>query len=123
MSKSERYLYDWEAMKEPTADSQGERSRRTVWSINTTPYAGAHFAVFPPELARLCILAGSQPGSVVLDPFLGSGTTGMVALQHGRGFVGIELKEEYAALARERISSVDSAAVTWMTQECASVSR
>jgi site-specific DNA-methyltransferase (cytosine-N4-specific) len=107
LSKSERYLYDWDAMKEPTADSKGERSRRTVWAINTTPYTGAHFAVFPPELVRLCILGGSTPGSVVLDPFLGSGTTGMVALQHGRGFVGIELKEEYAALARERIGQVN----------------
>jgi site-specific DNA-methyltransferase (cytosine-N4-specific) len=106
-SKNERYFYDWEAMKEPTADGKGERSRRTVWSINTEPYTGAHFAVFPPELVRTCILGGSQPGSVVLDPFLGSGTTGMVALQHGRSFLGIELKEEYAALARERISNVN----------------
>jgi site-specific DNA-methyltransferase (cytosine-N4-specific) len=104
MSKSERYLYDWAAMREPTADSNAERSRRTVWSINTAPYAGAHFAVFPPELVRLCILGGSKPGSIVLDPFLGSGTTGMVALQLRRGFVGIELKQEYAALARERLS-------------------
>jgi site-specific DNA-methyltransferase (cytosine-N4-specific) len=109
MSKSERYLYDWEALKEPTTDTKGERSRRSVWSINTTPYAGAHFAVFPPELVRLCILGGSTPGSVVLDPFLGSGTTGMVALQNGRGFVGIELKEEYAVLARERVGGVSAA--------------
>ncbi len=107
LSKSERYLYDWEAMKEPTVDSKRERSRRTVWAIPTTPYTGAHFAVFPPELVRLCILGGSTPGSTVLDPFLGSGTTGMVALQQGRGFVGIELKEEYAALARERVGTVD----------------
>ena len=103
MSKSERYFYDWAAMREPTADSNAERSRRTVWSINTAPYTGAHFAVFPPELVRLCILGGSKPGTIVLDPFLGSGTTGMVALQLGRGFVGIELKQEYAALAHERL--------------------
>src|SRR5262249_7302866 len=105
LSKSERYFYDTEAMKESTADSKGERSRRTVWSINTEPYDGAHFAVFPPELVRLCILGGSRPGSIVLDPFLGSGTTGMVALQQRRGFVGVELKEEYATLARQRIAS------------------
>jgi site-specific DNA-methyltransferase (cytosine-N4-specific) len=105
MSKSERYLYNWDAMREPTADSKAERSRRTVWSINTEPYTGAHFAVFPPELVRLCILGGSEPGNIVLDPFLGSGTTGMVALQQGRGFVGMELKEEYAILARQRIAS------------------
>ncbi len=107
LSKSERYLYDWQAMKEPTANSKGERSRRTVWAINTTPCGGAHFAVFPPELVRLCILGGSLPGNVVLDPFLGSGTSGLVALQHGRGFVGIELKSEYAALARERIGKLN----------------
>lgn len=106
-SKNERYFYDWEAMKEPTADGKGERSRRTVWSINTEPYTGAHFAAFPPELVRSCIIGGSELGSIVLDPFLGSGTTGMVALQLGRGFVGIELKKEYAALARERISNMN----------------
>ncbi len=107
LSKSERYFYDADAIRELTADGKGTRNRRSVWSLHTEPYAGAHFAVFPPELARLCILGGSQPGSVVLDPFLGSGTTGMVALQHGRGFTGIELKEEYAALARERIAGID----------------
>ena len=107
LSKSERYLYDWEALKEPTTNGGGARSRRSVWSINTEPYRGAHFAVFPPELVRLCVLGGSKRGSLVLDPFLGSGTTGMVALQEGRGFVGIELKPEYAELARERILNVN----------------
>ena len=105
LSKCERYLYNWEAMREPTTNSKAERSRRTVWSINTEPYTGCHFAAFPSELVRLCILGGSNAGSVVLDPFLGSGTTGMVALQQRRGFVGMELKEEYALLARERIAS------------------
>jgi site-specific DNA-methyltransferase (adenine-specific)/site-specific DNA-methyltransferase (cytosine-N4-specific) len=104
LSKSGRYFYDAEAVKEPTADRKGFRGRRTVWSLNTEPFSGAHFAVFPPELARLCILGGSRPGDVILDPFLGSGTTGMVASQAGRGFVGIELNSEYAALARERIN-------------------
>jgi len=118
MSKSERYLYDWEAMREPTSNSHGERSRRTVWSINTVPYTGAHFAVFPPELVRLCILGGSRPGDVLLDPFLGSGTTALVALQHGRGIVGIELKHEYAALARERIGTMNAAPET---AECQSI--
>lgn len=107
LSKSERYLYDWEALKEPTTNGTGARSRRSVWSINTEPYRGAHFAVFPPELVRLCILGGSARGDLVLDPFLGSGTTGMVALQEGRGFVGMELKPEYAELARERILNVN----------------
>lgn len=107
MSKSERYLYNWEALKEPTADGKTTRARRSVWSINTEPYKGAHFAVFPPELVRLCVLGGSNPEGLVLDPFLGSGTTGMVALQEGRGFVGIELKPEYAELAKERITNVN----------------
>lgn len=107
MSKSERYLYNWEALKEPTADGKTTRARRSVWSINTEPYKGAHFAVFPPELVRLCVLGGSNPEGLVLDPFLGSGTTGMVALQEGRGFVGIELKPEYAELAKERIANVN----------------
>ena len=104
LSKSERYFYDAQAMREPTADGRGLRGRRSVWSLHTEPYAGAHFAVFPPELARLCILGGSQAGDVVLDPFLGSGTTGMVARRHGRGFVGIELNAGYAALAQARLA-------------------
>ncbi len=107
LSKSERYFYDWEALKEPTTNGNGSRARRSVWSINTEPYNGAHFAVFPPELVRLCILGGSKPEDLVLDPFLGSGTTGMVALQEGRGFVGIELKPDYADLARERMSNIN----------------
>ena len=106
MSKSERYLYDHEAIKELTQDGKASRRRRTVWSINTEGYSGAHFAVFPAELVRLCVLAGSVPGSTVLDPFLGAGTTGLVCAETGRGFVGIELKEEYAGLARTRIAGL-----------------
>jgi len=79
LSKSEQYLYDHEAIKEPTTSGEGARNRRTVWSINTEPYSGAHFAVFPAELVHLCVLGGSKPGSVVLDPFMGSGTTGAVS--------------------------------------------
>jgi site-specific DNA-methyltransferase (adenine-specific)/site-specific DNA-methyltransferase (cytosine-N4-specific) len=103
LSKSERYFYDAQGMKEPTADGKAMRSRRSVWSLNTEPYAGAHFAVFPAELARLCIRGGSRAGDLVLDPFLGAGTTGVVASQEGRDFLGIELNSDYAALARERI--------------------
>jgi site-specific DNA-methyltransferase (adenine-specific)/site-specific DNA-methyltransferase (cytosine-N4-specific) len=107
LAKNERYFYDAEAMKEPTADGKGTRARRSVWSLNTEPYAGAHFAAFPPDLARLCIMGGSRAGDLVLDPFLGSGTTGMVALQEGRGFTGMELNGEYADLARERIAGIN----------------
>jgi len=106
-SKAERYFYDWEAVKEPATDAkQGKKNRRTVWSINTEPYPGSHFAVYPRALARLCVQAGSRPGDTVLDPFFGSGTTGVVCDELGRDCVGIELKEDYAQLARERLAKV-----------------
>lgn len=79
------------------------RNKRTVWPIPTKPYAGAHFAVMPEALAEPCILAGSRPGDLVLDPFAGSGTVGVVALRHDRDFIGTELNPEYAALAEARI--------------------
>lgn len=104
LSKSERYHYDTEAMKERTADGIGTKNRRTVWSINTEPYGGNHFAVFPTELVRLCMAASSTAGGWVLDPFFGSGTVGQVARDHDRRFVGIELSEEYAELARQRLA-------------------
>ena len=80
------------------------RNARNVWTIPPQPYAGAHFAVFPEELARRCILAGTPHGGTVLDPFSGSGTTLKVARGHGRRAVGIELNEEYALLAADRLS-------------------
>lgn len=79
------------------------RSRRDVWQINTVSYRGGHFAAFPPKLAETCILAGCPVGGTVLDPFLGSGTTGMVAKQLGRRYIGIELNPEYCTLAERRI--------------------
>jgi DNA modification methylase len=80
------------------------RNKRDVWRINTVPYKGAHFAAFPPKLAETCILAGCPPGGVVLDPFFGSGTTGLVALQTGRRYIGIDINAEYCRLADERIA-------------------
>ena len=74
-----------------------------VWDIATQPYPGAHFAVMPRELARRCIVSGSREGDVVFDPFTGSGTTGMVARQTGRRFVGLELNPAYLDLAVERL--------------------
>jgi len=82
------------------------RNRRSVWTITTKPYSEAHFATFPPELPRLCILAGSKLGDVILDPFGGSGTTAMVAIELGRTPVIIELNPEYARLIRQRTSIV-----------------
>ena len=105
-SKSEKYFYDSEAILEPCHDSRGTRNRRSVWSINTVPYKGAHFAVFPKELVRLCVLAGSKPDSYILDPFSGSGTVAEVCVENNRNCVGIELNPNYIKLAQERLSKV-----------------
>lgn len=80
------------------------RNKRTVWTVPTKPYKGAHFATFPPDLIRPCILAGSRAGDTVLDPFGGSGTTAQVALESGRSAILIELNPDYIPLIRERIS-------------------
>jgi len=157
LSKSERYFFDHEAIKEPVAgdphaprnrwdrtdylvpgqkpqkrtsrsgnlerkprpgllnDSRHQsgsvpwegstRNRRSVWTVATRPYKGAHFATFPPALIEPCIRAGSRPGDVVLDPFMGSGTTAAVALQLGRQYLGCELNPDYEPLQRERIEA------------------
>ena len=86
----------------PWTDSDGKRNARTVWTIPTEPFSGAHFATFPRELIRPCIRAGAPRGGVVLDPFFGSGTTGVVCDEEGRDWVGIELSPKYAAIARGR---------------------
>ena len=81
----------------------GKRNKRSVWTVNTKPYKGAHFATFPTTLIEPCILAGSRPGDIVLDPFMGSGTTAAVAVQHGRQYLGCELNHEYGALQEQRL--------------------
>jgi DNA modification methylase len=73
--------------------------------VTTRPYTGAHFATFPPALIEPCILAGSRPGDIVLDPFMGSGTTAAVALQQGRQYLGCELNPDYGPLQQERINA------------------
>jgi site-specific DNA-methyltransferase (cytosine-N4-specific) len=85
------------------------RNSRTVWRISTQPSSIEHYATFPLELPRRCVLAGSRPGDLVLDPFAGTGTTGVAALGEGRRFVGIELNPTYALLARERLAQVSPA--------------
>jgi DNA modification methylase len=128
LTKSERYYFDNEAIKEPAVSTgfggisnkatskragsglesevnyepDGTRNRRSVWTIATKPYKGAHFATFPPALIEPCILAGSRPGDVVFDPFMGRGTTAQVALQHGRRYLGCELNPEYEQLQKQR---------------------
>ncbi|MEL7178117.1 MAG: site-specific DNA-methyltransferase [Pseudomonadota bacterium] len=141
LSKSERYYFDSEAVKEPVQSNKGNsksfrgggsytgnnafnnhqlkerethgnaphadgtRNRRSVWTIATRPYKGAHFATFPPALIEPCVLAGSRPGDIVLDPFMGSGTTAQVALQHGRQYLGCELNRDYKPLQDERLAA------------------
>ncbi len=78
------------------------RNKRSVWTVATTPYDGAHFATFPPKLIEPCVLAGSRVGDLVLDPFFGSGTTGMVAERHERRWIGFDISDDYAGLAKER---------------------
>jgi DNA modification methylase len=79
------------------------KRKRSVWSISPQPYREAHFATFPPNLIRPCILAGSRPGDVVLDPFFGAGTTGLVCQELGRRCIGVELNPEYVRLAEKRL--------------------
>ena len=145
LSKSKKYFYDNEAMKEPATTSERDikraritgrgdqassanylgspqrdksggfpqsdpdnptRNRRSVWTVATRPYKGAHFATFPPALIEPCVLAGSRPDDIVLDPFMGSGTTAQVALKLGRQYIGCELNPDYAALQNQRINEV-----------------
>jgi len=142
MSKSQKYHYDADAMKEEATsgatgaaasfkrtDSKRElaipgqgvgthrpgrddesynetRNKRSVWTVPVKPYAGAHFAVFPQELIEPCILAGAPVGGIVLDPFMGSGTTAQVAQNLGRQYLGCELNPEYEALQKKRLSQM-----------------
>jgi DNA modification methylase len=132
LTKSARYYFDNEAIKTNVKQDWGTRDRsdgkyhnegtglqphsgleksyttankRSVWSVNTKPFKGAHFAVMPEALVEPCVLAGSKTGDTVLDPFAGSGTVGVVALRHGRKFLGVELNPEYADLANDRITN------------------
>lgn len=133
LAKSEKYFFDFNAIKEPsteflkvgarkrsrvngvsTEDTKKlglgnqcaiteTRNKRSVWSVTTKSFKGAHFATFPPDLIEPCVLAGTKPGDTILDPFFGAGTTGLVAKKHGRNYIGIELNPAYAEIARARI--------------------
>lgn len=91
-----------ESFHAAVCDLVPDRNKRTVWSVALAPYGEAHFATFPPDLIKPCILAGCPVGGTVLDPFFGSGTTGQVALELGRNCIGIELNPKYVELARQR---------------------
>jgi len=103
-SKSERYTFYQDAIKEQTADGNGLKNKRTVWSLNTEPFPEAHFAVFPKGLIRPCILASTKKNDLILDPFYGAGTVGLVASELDRRCVGIEMKPEYVEIAKRRIT-------------------
>ena len=85
----------------------GTRNKRSVWLVPTNSYKKAHFATFPPKLILPCILAGCPKDGVVLDPFMGSGTTGFVALENNRNFIGFELNEDYIKIANDRIKNAE----------------
>ena len=99
-TKSQKYFFKQQYEK--------ERNKRCVWSINTRPYKHAHFAVFPHELIKPCILAGSREGDTVLDPFAGSGTTGEVALRYNREAILIELNPDYVKLQDKRTAATQT---------------
>jgi site-specific DNA-methyltransferase (cytosine-N4-specific) len=100
LTKSLKYHYDYGAARGPNG-----RNRRTVWSIPTEPFRGAHFATFPPRLVENCILPSTIPGDWVLDQFFGAGTVGDVCKEHNRRYIGIELNPDYVQMAVERIES------------------
>ena len=137
LSKSQKYYYDYEAIKEEanpenakryeygfggpknealadtkfgatkpvgSRDYDGQRNKRSVWTVTTKPYEGAHFAVFPSDLIEPCILAGAPVGGIVLDPFMGSGTTAQVAQNLGRQYIGCELNTDYKPLQDKRVA-------------------
>lgn len=102
-TKSKSYYFDADSLR----DKKTNARKTDVWSFNTSQYRGAHFAVFPTKLPELCIRAGSKPGDIVLDPFMGSGTTAEVSVRLGRKWLGIELNEEYIKIIKERTSQTE----------------
>lgn len=132
LSKSAKYYYDANAIAEKTITKDNlsrdrdnsklnntpgrsrmaglktndyeKRNKRSVWTVNTKPFSEAHFAVFPGKLIEDCIKAGCPVGGIVLDPFIGSGTTAIVTRKQDKNYIGIELKKEYVKMAQNRIS-------------------
>ena len=103
MTKQRDYYFDVDSIKIPTVDNNSLKRKKSVWEVKLKPYKDAHFAVFPPELIKPCILAGSEKGDIILDPFIGSGTTAVVAKDLGRDYIGCELHEGYGKLIQKRL--------------------
>ena len=104
--QAHQHLNDYRPNGNAEEDIPLLRNKRDVWQINSVPYKGAHFAAYPPKLVETCLLAGCPQDGIVLDPFLGSGTTAAVAKQMGRHYIGIELNPDYCELAKQRIGGV-----------------
>ena len=105
-TKGQSFNNSAEIMRESHGNNEnmtGLRNKRSVWTVATQGYKEAHFATFPEKLIEPCVLAGSRDGGIILDPFIGSGTTAVVAKKHNRGFIGIELNPDYAEMARRRL--------------------
>lgn len=119
-SNAEHYYYDSEAILESANGDGMTKNRRSVWALPTEPFNGNHFAVFPTELVKLCILASTRPGDLVIDPFFGSGTVGLVCQRLGRRFLGIELNPEYAEIARERLGIPPESVIELKTMDAES---
>ena len=111
-SKSRDYYFDVDSIKIPTVDGEGLKRKKSVWDVKIKPYKEAHFATYPSELIEPCILAGSEKGDIVLDPFMGSGTTAMVAKSLGRNYIGCELHEDYGKLIQKRIGETQEPALS-----------
>ena len=95
----------------------GLRNKRSVWTVATQGYKEAHFATFPEKLIEPCVLAGSRDGGIILDPFIGSGTTAVVAKKHNRGFIGIELNSEYVKMAERRLEGDNESSRVYRKKE------
>ena len=107
LTKKRDYYFDVDSIKIPTVDGEGMKRRKSVWEVQTKPYKDAHFAVYPPELIEPCIIAGSEKGDIILDPFMGSGTTAAVAKSLGRDYIGCELHEDYGKLIKKRVDEYE----------------
>lgn len=103
LSKNQNYYFDCESIQEPTVDGNERKRKKSVWEVQLKPYKGAHFATYPTDLIVPCVLASSRTGDVILDPFFGSGTTGLVCDRYGRNWIGCELNENYKTLQDERL--------------------
>ncbi len=106
LSKNQNYYFDVESIKEPTVDNKSMKRKKSVWEVKTKPYKGAHFAVYPYDLIVPTILAGSEESDIILDPFMGSGTTAAVAKSLDRHYLGCELHADYDDLIQKRVREV-----------------